>query len=79
MIDNENPSFNEFFVGWSVVSVGKTEFYYWESKEGKKYDSTVEGGLTFILAKNGMLRKVILGYTELGEWIEHCEDISTNV
>jgi hypothetical protein len=78
MIDHESQDFKDFFVGWSVVSVGKTEFYYWESKEGQKYDSTVEGGLTFILHKNGMFRKVILGYTELGEWIEHCEDLNTD-
>lgn len=42
-------------------------------RDGEVYSSLVEGGLTFILEKNGVRSKVILGYTELGEWIEDVE------
>ena len=71
-IDQE---FRDALVGWSIVAVGMTKKCTWETNEGKKYDSTVEGGLTLVLHKNGMLRKVILGYTELGEWLEHIEEL----
>ena len=34
----------------------------------------VEGGLTFHLERGVQERLVILGYTELGEWLEYLED-----
>lgn len=76
MLDTAGQEFKDAFVGWSVVSVGMTGHYTWEAGDGKTHDGHVEGGLTFILHKNGMLRKIILGYTELGEWIEHQEELT---
>jgi len=76
MLDTAGQDFKDAFVGWTVVSVGMTGVYAWDAGNGQTYDGRVEGGLTFILHKNGMLRKVILGYTELGEWIEHQEEIT---
>jgi hypothetical protein len=70
-----DQDFKDAFAGWSIVSVGMTKDYTWETAEGHKHDSSVEGGLTFILQKNGRVRKVILGYTELGEWLEHIEEL----
>lgn len=29
-----------------------------------------EGGLTFDFEKDGIVKRLVLGYTELGEWIE---------
>jgi hypothetical protein len=59
--------------GWTVVAVGKTETYKDESDREFPYNGYVEGGLTLMLYKDGVERKVILGYTELGEWLEHME------
>lgn len=75
MEDTAGTEFSDAFVGWTVVSVGMTKEYSRLDHQGTEYSGSVEGGLTFILHKNGMLRKVILGYTELGEWLEHVEDI----
>lgn len=74
MVDEAGEEFKDALVGWTVVSVGMTNRYHCTTNHGA-YDGDVEGGLTLILHKNGMLRKVILGYTELGEWIEHVEEI----
>lgn len=63
--------FIEVFQGWTIDVVGMTEEY-----EAKSWGvSRVEGGLTFILKKGTIKKKVILGYTELGEWIEHEEKL----
>jgi hypothetical protein len=51
---------SEALVGWTTERVCLTR--------------GVEGGLTFYLAKDNHKRRVILGYTELGEWLEACED-----
>ena len=75
MEDSAGPEFNDAFVGWTVISVGMTKEYKRLDIRGTEYSGDVEGGLTFILHKNGMIRKVILGYTELGEWLEHVGDI----
>ena len=57
--------------GWKIVGVGHTETYTSDwTKKGK-----VEGGLTLILERGVETRKVILGYNELGEWLESVEDI----
>ena len=53
--------FKKAFVGWTIYEISMSD--------------VKEGGLTFHLSKpDGMTRKVILGYTELGEWIESVED-----
>lgn len=31
----------------------------------------VEGGLTFDVEKNGKIMRLVIGYTELGEWVEY--------
>jgi hypothetical protein len=31
-----------------------------------------EGGLTFDYMKDGVEKRIILGYTELGQWVEWC-------
>jgi len=74
MLNTADEAIKDALTGWTVVSVGMTNKYHAETIHGE-YDATVEGGLTLILHKNGMLRKVILGYTELGEWLEHMEEI----
>lgn len=62
LIDKE---FKDAFIGWTVVSMGMTEKYFNDNYEGR-----VEGRLTFILKKDNQVKKVILGYTEIGEWVE---------
>lgn len=61
-----------FVGGWTIKSVGMTRAYECVPSLFPGYHC-VEGGLTFVLEKNGQVKKVILGYTELGEWIEHIE------
>lgn len=57
--------------GWTIKEVGMTDYY--EASWGK---GNVEGGLTFIIEKDGVKKKVILGYTELGAWVESEETLS---
>lgn len=68
--------FKKAFEGYKILEVGMTTHYipapYYPGD--KPWKSIVEGGLTFILEKDGKKRKVILGYTELGEWIETIEE-----
>jgi hypothetical protein len=81
VLDEAHPSFKEALVGWTIVSVGLTKEYT-SRRVGTSDDilfpeaitGDVEGGLTLILKKDNVLRTVVLGYTELGEWIEHMED-----
>lgn len=61
-----NDNVKDAFEGWTILEMGMTE---------KKDDScgknrSIEGGLTFILQKGELKKRVILGYTELGEWVE---------
>lgn len=49
------------FIGWTIKDVQR--------------DTITEGGLTFFLERDGEERRVILGYTELGEWLE---DVTTS-
>lgn len=34
------------------------------------YDSMIEGGLTLILSNGTIRKRVILGYNDIGEWVE---------
>ena len=74
MLDTAGQEFKEALVGWTVISVGMTRGCRIKTSNGE-HDTEVEGGLTLILHKSGMLRKVILGYTELGEWVEYVGEI----
>jgi hypothetical protein len=69
--DNYTQEIRIAMIGWTILAVGKTESKKYE--DGEK--GMIEGGLTFMLEKDGKRRKVILGYTELGEWLEHKEDL----
>lgn len=77
MEKNDAPKFGPFhegegdsvelqdLVGWKIISVGETKTITYP---GSKTKSRVEGGLTFLVEKRGIIRKVVLGYTELGLW-----------
>jgi hypothetical protein len=72
---NNRPASQEFkdaFEGWTIESVGMTQEYQVikDRNDDYAYSGYVEGGLTFILVKDNTRKQVILGYTELGEWIE---------
>jgi len=44
-----------------------------------EYEGYLEGGLTLVLEdKNGIKSKVILGYTDLGIWLENEEILGEN-
>lgn len=66
------PEFEKCFKGYTIKSVGITNDGTYNNGDPR----TLEGGLTFILTDGKHEKKVILGYTELGEWIEHVEEIS---
>lgn len=68
--DEDIKDITEALLGYTVVGVGKTETY-----KTKDWEGHVEGGLTLMLEKDGKKRKVILGYTELGEWLEYAENL----
>lgn len=73
--DDSTDEIRKAIKGWTIVNVGMTTGAEY-IKDGKPNGSAwVEGGLTLILERNGKKRKVILGYTELGEWLEHVENI----
>lgn len=64
--------------GFKIESVGLTtrverHCFDDDTKEEEIYNSRVEGGLTLILTDGKIKKKVILGYTEIGEWLEHEE------
>lgn len=72
-IMDADQEYKEAFEGWKINEVGMAgEHEYFAN--GEWSDSYVEGGLTFFLEKDGKKRVVILGYTELGEWIEFIKD-----
>lgn len=54
--------------GYTIVRVGDTTnvITHWGT-------SSIEGGLTLLLEKDGERVRVIFGYTELGLWIETIE------
>lgn len=87
MQDIASPDIKEALIGWRIVDVGITTQYTSylpgdhepsiHNPVPREYTASVEGGLTLLLEKDGQQRKVILGYTELGEWLEHVHTTST--
>jgi len=77
MIQNKDTKgYNEVFKDALIEEVGYTEEkIYGKDSLFAGHVYKIEGGLTFILNKNGKRTKVILGYTELGEWIENVEEL----
>lgn len=76
--DSIDTEIKEALMGWTILSVGKTEKATYETARFGRMEGIVEGGLTLTLTKDGNLRRVILGYTELGEWLESVQELSTN-
>lgn len=88
VLDIAGDDLKHALVGWRIVEVGITREYTSrqtspQSAEDaqsslfglpESFTTTVEGGLTLILEKDEQRRKVILGYTELGEWLEYLGD-----
>jgi hypothetical protein len=73
VVKNEDSELYErAFLGWTVIGMGFTETY----KSASGWEGRIEGGLTFVLKKGRKKKRVIFGYTELGEWIEAEEDLS---
>lgn len=70
--EEADPDIVEAFKGWTITKVYMTKDVKRTSHPFSRgtYDSHVEGGLTFDLERAGESRRVILGYTELGEWLE---------
>lgn len=79
MENNDAPKFGPFhegegdsvelqdMVGWKIIAVGDTaEITHTWHKNPEP--SSTEGGLTFIIERKGVIKKVVLGYTELGLW-----------
>jgi hypothetical protein len=75
MLDLGDDEIRNALVGWTVAAVGLTKGCGRTYGDGQVHHSQVEGGLTLILYKDGMLRKVILGYTELGQWLEYLGEL----
>lgn len=77
---DDGDEIKDALLGWTIVSVGVTKEYVSKSttqfigKPPQSHEGYVEGGLTLILQKDGAQRKVILGYNELGEWLEYVGD-----
>lgn len=66
----------ETLSGWTIEDVGFTKQLTYEDGRFAGNKSSVEGGLTLILKSPiGRRKKVIIGYTELGEWLEHEEEL----
>ena len=71
-----DDEYKKAFEGKVIIKMEFTTDVVRSSYDGKEYDSTVEGGLTFILEdKDGNRSIVVLGYTELGEWIEFQQEL----
>lgn len=79
MTDRDTENF-KFMEGAIIEAVKMTDTcvtqYEWQDEASEGY---VEGGLTFIVNKGGIKTKVILGYTELGVWLEHREELGEPV
>lgn len=73
--DSSLKEIREALIGWTIVEVGITLGGVYKSGTFKGDHFNTEGGLTLLLAKKNKRRKVILGYTELGEWLENVEEI----
>ena len=69
IVRNKDSHPFEFMEGWTIIQVCKTL----EKTDGYM----MEGGLTFFIEKDGKKKRVILGYTELGEWVEDVLDVTS--
>ena len=79
-LEEANVDITKALEGFTIISVKHTydvKRHYFDDDTGKEdiYEGYVEGGLTLILTNGIIKKKVILGYTELGEWLEHEEVI----
>lgn len=66
--------YKKAFEGWTIVEMqfcGRVEDFS-KTFPNSPYPrvGSVEGGLTFVLERDSVRKRIILGYTELGEWIE---------
>jgi hypothetical protein len=63
--EEANDDFKKSFIGWTIedVKMAKSNEHY-----------SLEGGLSFVMKKGNDRRLVVLGYTELGEWVESVMD-----
>lgn len=70
-VTTAESSFITALQGYTIQEVGMTNTVT-RVYDGVEYPNRrLEGGLTFILTNGTSKKKVILGYTELGEWIEY--------
>lgn len=67
--DDETRIYDQTFVGWTIKETCLIRDKVYD--DGSVGKDSMEGGLTFILERNGKTKMVTLGYTELGEWIEY--------
>lgn len=69
-----DPAITKSLTNFYIEKIGLTETvkrHYFDDEIGEEvHNSRVEGGLTLILSNGSVRKKVILGYTELGEWLE---------
>lgn len=56
---NEEQTIEDALTGWTIYAID--------------YDRTVEGGMVFHLIQGNVRKIVVMGFTELGNWLEREE------